>query len=247
MNAAVISGIRKGDLEPLENNGVKLTLFIAGQNPNVPDEEFIVAAYGQTAEFLQHMTQSGDRIAVFGRISSEKLGTENFHKVISAWHVLAVGDSEKGADFSYAVVSGTADLSDIREAGRSTVMRVDTKNIRVYQDREFTNYVSGSAWGETADAIAAAAGGAPSSGVNIVYDGPVRAGSYQRQDGATIHTADIWIRDYVVGGGAAQAPSTGGYTAGNTSGGYATKSAPPTPSAATLSVDDAPTDDDLPF
>lgn len=241
MNAAVISGIRKGDFSEAPNGGVRFTLINVGKQDY--HDEFEVVAYGQSAAFLEHNSSSGDRVVVFGRVSSDKLGTDNFHHVINVTRVLSVSEGDKGVDFNYAVVSGSSDIDAIQETERSKFARISTRNIRTYQDQSFTNFVNATAWAERADELESSLGELPAKGVPMVYEGMIRPRTYDK-DGETVHKIDLWVQEYQVGGsGITENLSPTPKPTPKKQ--YATKSASAEPSVV---VDDFDDDDDgLPF
>lgn len=243
MNAAVVSGIRKGDLSEAPNEGIRFTLLTTGNQGH--HDEFEVVAYGQSAAFIEHNTSSGDRIVVFGRVSSDRLGTDQFHHVINTTRVLSTGESDKGVDFNFAVVSGESEIDAVQQTERSQFARISTRNLRHYQDQVFTSFVNGTAWGERADALASEVGNLPAKNVPMVYEGMMRPRTYQNDEGLDIHKIDIWVQEYSLASGVqtstAQQSSTTKPPAQQKQ--YATKSAAAAPSTSIVEDDE----DDLPF
>lgn len=210
MNEVYISGIIKGDFVEVSNDGVMFTILNRAQRDGQDNDEFTALAYGNSAKFLTQHAESGMRIVAQGRISSEKLGTENYHHAITVSRVLGICDSSQGIDYTHAIISGKARADEVRTTGRGTsVLGLNVANERVYkrddEEQVYTTYLGATLWGDNADSFAQAHG-LPLDNAEVVFDGILKPRSYEK-DGNTIGKIDVWINNITVSGAAADAPA----------------------------------------
>lgn len=206
MNEVTLSGVLKGGFEEVSNDGVKLTLVNRSQREDFDNEEFIVLAYGNAASFLTQHAESGNRVIIQGRISSEKLGTENYHHAITASRVLGICDSSQGMDYSHAVVSGLATSEGVKHlsnAKQTAVLGLNVASVREYKDRDgkvqqYTTYLGGTLWGANAEDFAARHT-FPMQNVPVTFDGQLKPRTYENRDGNEIYKIDVWANNVVVG------------------------------------------------
>jgi len=200
MNEVELSGILKGDFQDVSNDGVQFILVNRNErNGNTEFEEFICVSYGNAAKFLRQHAESGKRLVVQGRLSSEKLDTENYHTVITVSRVLAVSNSSDGTDYSHASVMGTISCDEVKYVGQknTAVANLRITNKREYKNREgetfeYTTYLGATAWGPRAEGLEAS-GFIPATDSPAVVDGLLKPRSYENSDGATINKIDIWV------------------------------------------------------
>lgn len=197
MNHVTLSGILKGPAVD-SGRGVKFTLVTMGRQQQA--EEFVVVTFGETAEFMKHNVQSGQRVALAGRITSEKFGTDSFHSVIYAQRILAVGASEDGVDYAWASAGGIGSSEGPETSGGGTVYnRVNVRTVRSWVDRqsgevnEFTTFVSGTAWEEKAESLPAFRDEA------VSFGGFLTPRSYEK-NGEDILAFNLSIQELVHGG-----------------------------------------------
>jgi single-stranded DNA-binding protein len=201
VNTVIISGILKGMFEELSNDGVKFVLAHKVKNQDIP-EEFIVVAYGDSANFLKTNAQSGMRVVVEGRMVNEKLNTDNFHNVISVSRVLAITESQKGLDFNTVTVSGTGSVDSAKSIGDNgtLVSNVNIANIRQFkgkdgESREFKTFIRGTAWNAQAEPFKNTGNLADK---RIVMTGVLKPREYTKNDDVTISTLDVWVNNIQV-------------------------------------------------
>lgn len=207
MNDVTVSGIIKGDFEKISNDGLRFSLVVRGRD-GADNDEFVALAYGNSAAFLEAHAESGQRIVMQGRISSEKLGTENYHHALTINRVLAICDSSMGIDYTHAVISGTArsdGLKNLNNSKQTAVLGLNITNTREYKrDGEtnvYTTFLSATVWGANAERLAAQQS-FPISDVPVVLDGILKPRSYEK-DGASIGKIDVWVNDIQLGGATA--------------------------------------------
>lgn len=215
MNDVTLSGVIKGDFSEVSNDGVQFTIVNRNQRGDISEnEEFTVLAYGNSAQFLTQHADSGKRVVIQGRLSSEKLGTENYHTAVTVSRVLSVADSSQGIDYSHASITGfaTSDgLKRLENANQTALIGLNVVNIRTYKNREgvtseYKTYLTGTIWGATAE-DAAEKYSFPFDNVPVLFEGILKPRSYEK-DGEKIGKIDIWINDFSVLDGSAPAPST---------------------------------------
>lgn len=204
MNEVVLSGILKGDFTNVGNDGIRFTVVNRGKSDAV--DEFFCLAYGSSADFLKQRATSGKRVVLTGRLSSEKLGTENYHTAITASRILSVVDSSNGTDYTYAVVGGLAStegLVEMDNKNRTRLIGFNLVNKREYttsdgETKEYSTYLGATAWNKLADKIAEDYD-CPLQDVPVVLDGILKPRSYENKNGDTIHKIDIWINTISLG------------------------------------------------
>lgn len=206
MNEVFISGIIKGEFEKTSRDGIKFLLLNRGKNNN--QDEFIALAYGDSAKFLTQHAQSGQRVVVQGRLSSEKLDTQKYHTAVTVSRILSITDSSQGMDFSYAVVSGTAKsngMTRLNNDNQTAVLNLNVANHREYYDKSkdetqtYTTFIGATLWGNTAEA-ANTEYSFPMEDVPVVFDGILKARSYEdKESGETVNKVDVWVNNLSVG------------------------------------------------
>lgn len=210
MNEVIISGLVKGDFQDASRDGVLFRIATStGRNNSDPDV-FLALSYGNAAQFLKQHAVSGNRVVAQGRISSEKLDTDNYHTVITVTRILAISEGHIGMDFTHAVVSGTVRCDEMKQTQRGTSLAgFNVKNVRHYKTREgvegeYTTYMNATAWADTAERLQAE-GRIPSNDEFAVISGILKPNSYEK-DGDTVNKTDIWINDIVFSGEAPDVP-----------------------------------------
>lgn len=239
MNQVIISGLIKGnDFQEVSNDGLLMQVATRiGRGNNADPDVFNVLAYGKAAEFVRQHAESGQRIVAEGRLSSEKLGTNNYHTVITLHRVLSIGDSRTGMDFTQAAVTGTVRADELKTTGKGTTLApFNVKNVRHYRTRdgnegEYTTYFNATAWGDKATSLQEA-GHVPCNDEYAVLNGILKPSSYEKE-GETVNKIEIWIDDINFSG--AQA-SSGNAQEANTE----TADSTPPPSSSYKSAEAAP-------
>jgi len=212
MNHVILSGLIKGnDFQEVSNDGLLMQVATRiGRGNNADPDVFNVLAYGKAAEFVRQHAESGQRIVAEGRLSSEKLGTNNYHTVITLHRVLSIGDSRTGMDFTQAVVSGTLRAEELKTTSKGTVLApFNVKNVRQYRTRdgnqgEYTTYFNATAWSDKAEQLQAE-GYVPCQDEYAILNGILKPSSYEKE-GETVNKIEIWIDDINFSG--AQASSS---------------------------------------
>lgn len=206
MNEVTMSGVLKGGFEEVSNDGVKFTLVNRNQRGDISEnEEFIVLAYGNSAQFLKQHAQSGKRVVIQGRLSSEKLGTDNYHTAITASRVLSIADSSQGIDYTHAVISGTAKSEGLRRLennNKTPLINLNVANVRTYKTKagevnEYTTYLGGTVWGARAEELSDSYE-FPFDDVPVLFDGILKPRSYENKDGESVYKIDVWINNLSV-------------------------------------------------
>ena len=106
INSVTLSGLINGEFTPVSKDGVQFTVSIPNQNSQDLTDDFLVVAYGNSAQFLKQNAQSGYRVVLEGRLSSEKLDTDNYHVVVSTVRVLDINSNPAlGRDFTLGLLS----------------------------------------------------------------------------------------------------------------------------------------------
>jgi single-stranded DNA-binding protein len=205
MNEVVISGIIKGEFSSTSRDGVRFTLVNRGKNGN--QDEFITLAYGESAKFLTQHAQSGQRVVLQGRLSSEKLDTQKYHTAITASRILAISDSSQGMDYSYAVVSGLASSTGLtRLATNDTaVINLNVSNQREYFDKKteetqvYNTFLGATVWSQAAETMAKEYA-FPLENVPVVFDGILKSRSYtDKETQETVYKIDVWVNSITSG------------------------------------------------
>lgn len=205
MNDVTLSGVIKGDFAGVSNDGVQFIVVNRNQRGDISEnEEFTVLAYGNSAQFLTQHAESGKRVVIQGRLSSEKLGTENYHTAVTVSRVLSVSDSSQGIDYSHASITGfaTSDgLKRLENANQTALIGLNVANIRTYKNREgvvseYKTYLNGTIWGASAEE-AAENYSFPFDNVPVLFEGILKPRTYEK-DGEKIGKIDIWINDFSV-------------------------------------------------
>ena len=203
MNDVIISGLVKGnDFESVSNDGVMFKVATRiGRGNNADPDVFNVLAYGNSADFVRQHASSGLRIVGQGRISSEKLETNNYHSVITLSRILSIGESRTGTDFTQAIVSGEVKSDGIKQTSKGTNLApFNIKNVRTYRTRDgnegtYTTYLNATAWSDTASRLEAE-GKVPCENEFAVITGILKPNSYEKE-GETINKIDVWVNDIV--------------------------------------------------
>jgi single-stranded DNA-binding protein len=200
MNQVIISGLVKGnDFQSVSNDGLLFKVATrSGRSGNNADPDvFNILAYGKAAEFVRLHAKSGLRIVAEGRLSSEKLGTNNYHTVITIHKVLSVGQSQTGNDFATATVSGTVRADAVKTTSKGTsLVPFNVKNTRIYKTRDgntgtYVTYFNAIAWSEVASTVESML---PIKDEFSVISGNLKPSSYEK-DGENVDKIDIWIND----------------------------------------------------
>ena len=200
MNDVTISAVLKGGFTQVSNDGVRFTLV--SSNPRTGMDEFIVLAYGKSALFLQQHANSGDRVVIQGRLSSEKLDTDVYHTAVTANRVLSIGSGESGIDYSRAFVSGLATCDGIKTVGSGkSLANFNIANERKYMSREgeersYTTYLSATMWGDRALDLEQQ-GLIPAADQEVMIEGLLKPRTYVNGNGEEVSKIDIWIDDLV--------------------------------------------------
>lgn len=242
MNEVTMSGVLKGGFEEVSNDGIKFTLVNRNQRGEISEnEEFVVLAYGNSAQFLSQHAKSGKRVVIQGRLSSEKLGTDNYHTAITASRVLSIADSSQGIDYTHAVISGRANSDGLKRLdnnNKTPLINLNVANVRVYKTKtgevnEYTTYLGGTVWGARAEELADSYE-FPFEGVEVLFDGILKPRSYEK-DGETVHKIDVWVNNLSVLSPASEAvDETGGEEA------EVQEEAPAKPASRSKKLSDAP-------
>jgi len=199
MNEVILSGIIKGDFEEVSNDGVKFLVLNRGRSGNDADE-FICLAYGGSAGFLRQHAESGKRVVLQGRLSSEKLDTENYHTAVTVSRILSIADSSNGLDYSHATISGLASsdgLIRLNNKNQTPLINLNVKNKREYRNadgevNEYTTFLGGTLWGRTAEDFDES-NSFPLQDVPVVFEGILKPRTYENRDGDTINKIDVWV------------------------------------------------------
>lgn len=202
MNEVTLSGVIKGSFEKIGNDGVMFQIVTRAQRGEENDE-FTALAYGESANFITQHGESGNRVVLQGRLSSEKLGSENYHTAVTITRVLSVTDSDKGMDYSYAVISGNARTDGIRylnNAKNTALVNLNVTNTRSYlnKDKEqktYTTYIGGTIWSERAEDFANSVADRDLSSLPVVFDGILKPRTYQDKEDNTIRKIDVWVNN----------------------------------------------------
>lgn len=211
MNEVILSGIVKGDFEDASRDGTMFQVLNRGRNGEA--EEFTCLAYGGSANFLRQHAESGQRVVLQGRLSSEKLDTENYHTAITVSRVLAITDSSNGMDYSHASISGLATsdgLTRLNNANKTPLINLNVANKREYRNsdgdvQEYTTYLGGTVWGRTAEDMEASYE-FPMKDVPVVFEGILKPRTYENKDGETITKIDVWVNTVSVSSASASTP-----------------------------------------
>lgn len=206
MNELILSGIVKGDFEDASRDGIKFLVLNRGRNGEA--EEFVCLAYGGSANFLRQHAESGNRIVLQGRLSSEKLDTDVYHTAITVSRVLSISDSSSGMDYAHATISGLASsdgMTRLQNKNQTALINLNVANQREYRNNEgevqvYTTYLGGTAWGRTAEEMEAAYE-FPMKDVPVVFEGILKPRTYENKDGETINKIDVWINTINVASG----------------------------------------------
>jgi single-stranded DNA-binding protein len=203
MNDVIISATLKGSFQEISNDGVQFTLVSRGGRGSSSMDEFTVLAYGNSAKFLQQHTQSGDRVVVQGRLSSEKLDSNVYHTAVTVNRVLSVSPAQNGIDYSKAVVSGLATCEGVRSVGEGNkkLASFNIANTRRYvtrdgDERTYNTYLSATVWGERAEHLEEQ-GLIPAEDREITLEGILKPRSYQNKEGQEVNKIDIWVDDII--------------------------------------------------
>lgn len=204
MNEVTLSGVIKGSFEKVGNDGVMFQVVTRAQRGDENDE-FTALAYGESANFLNQHSKSGQRIVVQGRLSSEKLGTEQYHTAVTVTRVLAISDSSVGMDYSYAVISGNARTEGLKYLPKGTpLVNLNVTNTRSYTNKEkeqktYTTYIGATLWSDRAEAFSSTLDGQDLDNVPLVFDGILKPRSYNDKEGNSIRKIDVWVNNVSVG------------------------------------------------
>lgn len=193
MNNVIISGIVKGKFTQIKDS----QHFILSQKGRDGESvDFNMVAHGETAERLVSNVESGQRIVVQGRLSSEKLFDDTYHNVISIARILA-DEVGSGMDYSNIIVTAEAKCSEVKKVGQKqqSVANLDLSVKREFKNaagevKSYTSYFSASVWGERADALEASL---PMVDQNVFISGTLRPRQYTKTTGELVNRIDIWV------------------------------------------------------
>ena len=201
MNDGTISATLRGGFQEVSNDGVKFTLVSSSGRTEL--DEFIVLAYGNSAQFLRQHANSGDRIVAQGRLSSEKLDTDSYHTAVTVNRVLSISPAENGIDFSRVVVSGAASCDEVKTVGQNgrQLANLNIANSRKYmsrdgEERSYTTYLNATLWGDRATQLESD-GLIPMENEQVMIEGILKPRSYMNREGQEISKIDIWIDELV--------------------------------------------------
>lgn len=201
MNDVTISATLRGGFEEVSNDGVKFTLVSSSGRSEL--DEFIVLAYGNSAQFLRQHANSGDRLVAQGRLSSEKLDTDSYHTAVTINRVLSISPAENGIDFSRVVVSGVAACDGVKSVGQNgrKLANLNIANSRQYmsrsgEERSYTTYLNATLWGDRAEQLEQD-GLIPMENERVMIEGILKPRSYTNREGQEVNKIDIWIDDLV--------------------------------------------------
>lgn len=215
-NEVILSGLIKGAFEDVSNDGIKFNLLQRGKSET--NEEFILVAYGDSATFLKTHSKAGNRVVIQGRLSNEKLGTENYHSIITVGKVLSIAESSKGVDYNRITISGNGKAEATKSIGeKSTISNLNIANKRYYKDKsgetkEYTTYVSATIWNKTAEALANARI-IPFENRDVLLTGVLKPRTYEKEDGSQIAKIDVWVNDLILMGSSKKSEKEGANTA----------------------------------
>lgn len=204
MNDLTLSGIISEAFSDYGADGISfpvLTTQGSSSNTQAISDQFTCLAFGNTAALIKARANSGDRIVIQGRLGSEKLGTEKYHSAITIGRVLAITEAEKGTDFSNIVVSGDAEIQELKYVGAKDTALVPIRltNYRYFtkdgETQTYRTFIGGSVWGDRAEALGQHAG----TERPVTLLGGLRARSYEDKDGDTIEKIDVWVQEVLAG------------------------------------------------
>lgn len=198
MNEVIISGIVKGDLESIGNDGIKFLVLNRGRSGE--NDEFICLAYGNSSSFLSQHVVSGQRVVLQGRLSGEKLGTENYHTAITVGRVLSISDSSSGMDYTNVVLSGEASskgLTRLNNKNKTPLVPLNIRNKREYKPndgevQEYTTFIDAAVWGKLAESVEESFE-LPMNNTQVVVYGMLKPRSYENKNGETVNKIEIWV------------------------------------------------------
>lgn len=199
INSVTLSGLINGEFTPVSKDGVQFTVSIPNQNSQDLTDDFLVVAYGNSAQFLKQNAQSGYRVVLEGRLSSEKLDTDNYHVVVSTVRVLDINSNPAlGRDFTLGTVSGLASCKEVSLVGaKSTpVASLNINNQRTYtkegESFTYTTYLGASLWKDLAESVSSYV---PFTDQRVLVVGVLKPRSYENSNGARIYKVDIWANN----------------------------------------------------
>lgn len=210
MNIVVVSGVITSDFSQVSNDGLLFDVQVVtsgGKEGAVPiKESYMAVAYGKIAERLDVDASEGKRVIFEGRISSEKVGGEEFNHVLNISRLLSVADN-KASDFDYArgTIGGTTTSKPMNElASGAFVVNFNVKTVRVYEDKktkemkEYKTFVDAAAWNELARSYNNTYQSVADE--SITLSGPLKPSSYER-NGENVRRIAIWATDIVTASG----------------------------------------------
>lgn len=219
MNVVVMSGVITSDFSKVSNDGALFDVQIVtsgGKEGAAPiKDSYMVAAYSKIAERLEKDAKIGQRIILEGRISSEKVGGEEFNHVININRVFAVVDN-KASDFDYArgTIGGVATSKPLNElASGAVVVNLNVKTVRLYEDKttkemkEYKTFVDAAVWNDLARSYNNVYQGVEEEPITL--SGALKPSSYPR-NGETVHRIAIWATDIMTASGPIHAGKASG-------------------------------------
>jgi single-stranded DNA-binding protein len=158
-NSAILSGLVSSEISSIKNDNILFTVSTHDpQSDNTRD--FKVVAFGDAATALKAKAQSGDRVVVQGRLSSEELEAESkmYHGVFQISRILAI-NPEDGSDYSNGELEGLASCKEVRKTGTGkSVATLNVKVSRTFKGKDgkevtYPHYANVTLWGDRADAL----------------------------------------------------------------------------------------------
>lgn len=209
MNDLTLSGIISSSFEEFGQDGISFPVLVSqGSSNTTVSDQFTCVAFGQSAAFIRNRASSGSRIVIQGRLGAERFGGEKYHSAITVGRVLAISESEAGTDFSNIVVSGDAEIQELKYVGDkgTALVPIRLTNLRHFTNKEgevqtYKTFVGASVWSERAEALE------PQTNRNmpVVLQGGLRARGYEDKDGDQIEKIDVWVQE-VFADGVSDAP-----------------------------------------
>lgn len=193
MNNVFISGLVNGGFKQLKEDSVHFVLAQKGKDDEL--SLFNMVAYGEVAKRLEGV-ESGTRIAVQGRLSSEKLDEEGpYQNVIAVSRVISVGGT--GTDYSHASIVAALTAKELKRVGSKAlaVINADFKTTREFKKPNgevttYTSYFNGSIWSERAESLAESL---PLVDERVFVTGTLRPRSYENKAGQEVFRIEIFV------------------------------------------------------
>ena len=195
MNNVTISALLKGKIEQVEGKPDTVTFVLAQKGRDDEILQFRGVAYGETAKFLETV-ESGSRLVVSGRISSEKFEEDGpYHNVVSVSKVISAGG--KGSDYGHVSMIANVTTKEFKRVGAKGqgVINVNLVGQREFKKKDgevviYKTYVDGSIWGEKAESMEASL---PIVDERMLVTGTISPRSYENNKGQTVEKLEIFV------------------------------------------------------